>query len=117
MGWVIRDAVIRLRGELGIYYWYQWRVCLRDIGCKLVWTPESDPSRGSINCRTIYIRRGMSKEETAEVAWHEISHRLLHAGTTRFWSSRPGGHLVVQRFEIQATEFANTFPIWPEDDG
>lgn len=111
MGWIVRDAVIRLRNEYGYYRWNQWRVCIREIGCKLQWLPENSANKGLIAGNVIYIRRGLSPDETAEIAWHECAHYLLHAGTMRFWSSKPGGFSYLNRLEAQAHEFAYTFPV------
>lgn len=115
MSWIVRDAVVRYRHEHGVYRWHQWRVCARDIGLKLAWLPFEDINDGLLLSNTLYLRRGMDRIQTARVAWHEIAHTLLHAGTTHFWFSRPGGIIYVQRLESQADMFAARFPIWDDN--
>lgn len=114
MGWIVQDAVIRYRHEYGYYHWHQWRVCVRDIGYKFAWLAADDPTPGLVAGGTIYIRRGMDRYETARVAWHEIAHALLHAGSTHFWVRQPGGLIYVRRLESQADEFASCYPVWDD---
>lgn len=119
MGWVVDEAVIRLRGELGQYRRHEWRDLLHD--CNLSWSfetlPESFDAVLLMRFRHVMFRNGLSDDAIAKAAFHEVGHTLLHAGSRDFWKNAlPGlqGGISVDKWERQAEAFVEAFPVWEE---
>lgn len=117
MGWIVHDAVNRLRCEVGTYRWDQWKECADTVGVRII-TLDADIAAwlgcdpAALVGRIVLVKDERDPVRIARNVWHEIGHRLLHAGGSDAWLCKPNGEILVRKFERQAREFADLFPIW-----
>lgn len=110
MSYVVDSAIARIRETFGYYSAAEWELFMAECGLD-VWLddlPASTPAFIHDDC--IYIQRGLTEQETARHAWHELGHFWLHAGSREWWRTRPQGHITLAKFERQAETFAALFP-------
>lgn len=112
VGWVARDVATRLRGEIGIFYWDQWRQCADELGILWLYVEDTMSRPAMLLDGAILIRSDMDPVKEARWAWHEIGHHLLHDGDMEWWRALPGGQYFIAKAERQADEFAEFFPVW-----
>lgn len=117
MGWIVDDVVLRIRAAKGKYRAHEWERFLIDCGLRIVIVDLPPNITGMVVDDVVILQRGMPTVATARRAFHEAGHFFLHEGNGEFWRSRLGGlqgDLTVSRFERQADEFADKFPVWDE---
>lgn len=115
MGWVVDDIIRREWGRPGVYDADEWRLFLVEHGLQYRLVDLPTGVSAFIYCNLIIIQRGLSRVETARLAWHEIGHWACHVGDWQFWHSRPFGASTLRKMERQAEEFAERFPVWDRD--
>lgn len=101
-----------MRDKFGSYGEDDWQSFADAIGIRIYWQTMHGELRGYRIGNAIILRRGMSRRETNETAWHEIGHVLLHVGNWQFWDSLPLGFLVLRKGEVQADDWMRLFPKW-----
>ena len=111
MSWIIEDRIAALHAEGRRYGRCEWERFCGDAGITVYYHELPPHLPAFIAGSALVLRAGMSPLATAFWAWHEIAHRLLHAGGREFWLSRPMGRYIVAKQERQANEFAALFPI------
>lgn len=114
MGWIVRDAVVRYREEIGTFRGHEWRRCAERVGLEVVVIDLGPLTPAAIVHGTLFISSKLPPRLRALWAYHEIGHHLLHVGNYRFWQSLPGGESLTKKYERQAWQFAFLFPRWQE---
>lgn len=114
VGWIVHDTCNRLYGEIGRYRWDQWRCAAAALGIEVVVIDSKLAPPACLYRNTICLRGGFDDETTAWLAWHELAHAVLHAGSPDSWRDMIGGVHLLNKFERQADEFAETFPVWED---
>lgn len=120
MSWIATDAAFRLRGELGIYEWWEWpRFCSEHNIEVRVLDPHDDAPEGfhvevrkSGRWRRVIWVRADAAMVMALVIWHEIAHFFGFPLNAAFWMHLRSGHVVVRQMERRAEHFALVFPVW-----
>lgn len=116
MSMLAMDAAKRWRRVHGLINALSWDEFLPCIGLTVesVDLPAAIPAV-LVRDRVILLKRGLSRESSALLVWHEVGHVALHAGGAAFWTSSVGGQHLLRRFERQAWTFALQFPVWQSD--
>lgn len=112
VGWIVEDACQRLYTEIGRYQWDQWELAARALGLSVIVATAGPVPPACLIDRTIIIRGGLDPQTTAFLAWHECGHHVLHAGDPSQWRQWFGGAHIMAKYERQANEFAEEYPVW-----
>lgn len=112
VSWIVQDACHRLRDEIGTYRWDQWREVARLLGITVEVVSDMPVPKGCIIGDLIVVRWDSDPVVVAERVWHEISHAYLHAGNRDIWGQVHCGQIILSKFERQAREFAEQYPVW-----
>lgn len=102
----------RLRCEFGTYKASEWQRFCADHGISWAEFRGPAPVPAFTWQGVIFLARDLRIAEQCYWAWHEIAHLLLHSGEARWWKTRPQGDLTVSKFERQAADFVDFFPVW-----
>lgn len=112
MGWIVRDACNRLYAQIGRYHWDEWGDVATALGLTVAIVNHGPVPPACLVGRTIIIRGGLDAQTTAFLAYHELGHHVLHAGDPAQWRQWFGGAHLMAKYERQASEFAEEFPVW-----
>lgn len=109
MSSVVEGIVRRLREKHGRMQRSDWESYMRRAGVVVKYRDFGDvPVVGVVRGNTIFLHRGLSKEETVKTACHEFGHFSTHDGDIRWWETRPQGHITAAKMERQARIFSET---------